>query len=429
MTMKACKSFTMIPLLVMLLASGIFAQGMSRPDKMGQGNRFGNLLFDHMVYNYADEQGEKSIFDFNYTLVNDLLTFIKTDDDWYHASYDLNLIIYDQRKNPLLERSVHDDVSVQYFEETNSRRSPKQGNIKLSLPPGEYYYMVNLVENEIPRVLAPMTRIKLRDFTPDRLHSSDIIFVDSLNTEQDSLHFFPNINGAFSSKRSAYMALIYLYPPQDARSISINYTIENTGGFTLATFDTTYALNNLITIPFFINFKDLNTKPGRYVLTFIVSSNDQKIKLQKHFSIQWNNTPLEENNIDLAIEQIKLIANRKSVEKLRDASEEEKKEFYEKFWKQRDPTPETPENELEDEFMTRINFCNQNFIESHSNRGGWNSDRGHVYIKYGPPTRVERQQADINSPAIEIWYYSGIDRVYYFADRDGNGTFRLVKIE
>lgn len=35
--------------------------------------------------------------------------------------------------------------------------------------------------------------------------------------------------------------------------------------------------------------------------------------------------------------------------------------FIETFWKQRDPTPGTPENEYKDEIIKRFQYVNQNF--------------------------------------------------------------------
>ncbi len=405
-----------------LLPQG-FGGGQGR---FGMRNQFGSLLFQHAIYNFKD--GENSLLDFHYSFVNDLLTFIKTDDDQYKARYELNLVIYDSDKRAVTEQSASDEVIVPYFADTNSRRNPIMGNLQVSLPPGEYYYKVTVIENDVPSLLVPETRIQLRTFTDGRLHASDIVFADKLETGSLPYAFEPNINLAFSELNSVFSAFFYIYPNANKEAIQLSYQIHNDNGYKIKSLDTTLVAQEDM-IPYVINFKDMITKPDLYEIELQASSGEQKFKTQKHFTVQWGKVPMQENNVDLAIEQLKIVANRKTIEKLNEADENKKQEMFDRFWDERDPTPETPENELKEEFLARVNFCNQNFIESYPGKGGWSTDRGRVYIKYGPPTQVERQQASINTPGVEIWYYATIDRSYVFTDRDNNGTYRLIKIE
>ena len=68
-------------------------------------------------------------------------------------------------------------------------------------------------------------------------------------------------------------------------------------------------------------------------------------------------------------------------------TDEEREQFIEQFWLRRDPTPDTEENEYREEHYRRIAYANQYFA---SGIPGWKSDRGMIYIKYGPPD--ERDQ-------------------------------------
>ena len=64
----------------------------------------------------------------------------------------------------------------------------------------------------------------------------------------------------------------------------------------------------------------------------------------------------------------------------------ERNHFIEQFWLQRDPTPGTPENEMKEEHYRRIAYSNNRFAESVA---GWQTDRGRIYIVYGPPDEIE----------------------------------------
>jgi GWxTD domain-containing protein len=63
-------------------------------------------------------------------------------------------------------------------------------------------------------------------------------------------------------------------------------------------------------------------------------------------------------------------------------TDEEREQFIEDFWKRRDPTPDTEENEFKEEHYRRIQYANDHFA---SGIPGWKTDRGRIYIVYGPP--------------------------------------------
>jgi len=67
-------------------------------------------------------------------------------------------------------------------------------------------------------------------------------------------------------------------------------------------------------------------------------------------------------------------------------TDEEREQFIEQFWLRRDPTPDTIENEFKEEHYRRIAYANENFA---SGIPGWKTDRGRIYITYGPPDEKE----------------------------------------
>jgi len=67
-------------------------------------------------------------------------------------------------------------------------------------------------------------------------------------------------------------------------------------------------------------------------------------------------------------------------------TDEERESFIENFWLRRDPTPDTIENEFKEEHYRRIAYANENFA---SGIPGWKTDRGRIYITYGPPDEKE----------------------------------------
>src|SRR5258707_8970086 len=68
------------------------------------------------------------------------------------------------------------------------------------------------------------------------------------------------------------------------------------------------------------------------------------------------------------------------------SNDEERDNFIEAFWQRRDPTPDTPENEFKEDHYRRIAYANEHFA---AGIPGWKTDRGRMYIMYGPPDEIE----------------------------------------
>ena len=68
------------------------------------------------------------------------------------------------------------------------------------------------------------------------------------------------------------------------------------------------------------------------------------------------------------------------------SNDEERDQFIEAFWQRRDPTPDTEENEFKEEHYRRIAYANEHYA---AGIPGWKSDRGRIYIVFGPADQIE----------------------------------------
>ena len=80
--------------------------------------------------------------------------------------------------------------------------------------------------------------------------------------------------------------------------------------------------------------------------------------------------------------------------------------FIVAFWKQRDPTPGTPQNEYKDEHQERFNEANRRFGRT-SVREGWQTDQGRIWIILGGPVSTERFESPQVIYPCQIWAYYG----------------------
>ena len=120
----------------------------------------------------------------------------------------------------------------------------------------------------------------------------------------------------------------------------------------------------------------------------------------------------------------------------------ERRHFIDEFWKRRDPTPDTPENEYKDEHYRRIAYANDRFHDTRL--PGWKTDRGRIYIQYGPPDEIdshpsggtytrppEEGGAQIVTYPFEMWRYRYIEGIgnnvlLEFVDKGKTGEYRLT---
>jgi len=79
--------------------------------------------------------------------------------------------------------------------------------------------------------------------------------------------------------------------------------------------------------------------------------------------------------------------------------------FIQQFWEIRNPNPGSPTNSYKDEIYRRIAYSNQTFGHNGTNKQGWQTDRGRVYITLGAPQQVGKYYGFANIRPMEIWFY------------------------
>ena len=191
--------------------------------------------------------------------------------------------------------------------------------------------------------------------------------------------------------------------------------------------------------------------PGRYDMVARVVFSEKSIERSARFSMAALDETLDKdvarreaikltdagyfeamNEAELAIakEPLALIAESGELSKYsKELSLRAKRRFLTEFWRRRDPTPNTPVNEIRLRFYDGVADANEAFRErGRSAVPGWKTDRGRIYVRNGAPDeKLERIQAG-SSPPYEVWRFRrGKDRYYIFADRsNGVGIYELI---
>ena len=121
-------------------------------------------------------------------------------------------------------------------------------------------------------------------------------------------------------------------------------------------------------------------------------------------------------------------------------TDEERQQFVEQFWLRRDPTPDTEENEYKEEHYRRIAYANDHYA---SGIPGWKTDRGRIYIAYGPADEIDSHPSggsyerpieegggETSTYPFEDWRYRYIDGVgtnviIEFVDTTMSGEYKI----
>jgi Ca-activated chloride channel homolog len=97
--------------------------------------------------------------------------------------------------------------------------------------------------------------------------------------------------------------------------------------------------------------------------------------------------------------------------------------FIERFWRARDPYPDTARNEFRDRYEERV-------AQVRSQYGSLDSEQAHMFLIHGEPAGVRKVECGTLLWPTEIWYYAGSDVLHFdfflvWVQRWHAGPYRL----
>jgi GWxTD domain-containing protein len=180
-----------------------------------------------------------------------------------------------------------------------------------------------------------------------------------------------------------------------------------------------------------LNFDEIidkkNLKEGRYLLRYRIKYREEVTNLEKYFTVVWFEKPVYLYKHDLALRPMIYVLSTDEYDSAEALSYDELGEWMEEYWNTKDPTPDTPLNEIQVEFFDRVDQANRKYSQRFTE--GWETDRGKALILYGEPDRRESNRYAINSKPYEIWYYRKLNRKLTFVDKYKEENYVLVSVE
>jgi len=327
--------------------------------------------------------------------------------DHFSSEVTFTLVISDKEQNTQMYReSWKEGITKPYYGDTRDPDNYFKTEKNISLLPGTYNLFLNfqdedsrknwkiVKEMELERVnylSPPLLFIKEKN---RQLHQLDFII-----QKTDTIWLRTQVNLLNNSDQDIEYTIIYNESIIDSGEIEISHM----------------GIQNLYYLP--IPFAQ--KKRGRYAIELSFLEDKQTIS----FSYGYKTKNYWTDDVDEVVGVMRYILPYSEYKKLKGTNDSEKWHTIKRYWKEKDPSPETPGNELLIELNERVRFSNKNFSILMQ---GWRSDRGRIYIIYGEPHIVDEFYKDNIGSQYQKWVYSN-GKEFTFIDRTMSGDYTLYQ--
>jgi GWxTD domain-containing protein len=378
---------------------------------------------------FREETGEKFRFELYYQILTHALSFVKQGEK-FKTSYEIQVVLSNKVNKQVSGTSMEEDYIVDTYEETRSPSDFLINQLALSLYSGKYKLRIKLIDQNSGTAYLLEEDINIPSRIQKKIVFSDIEFIRSLSDSTEESKFNRNGKMVIPSVSKSYgdtdPQLMFYYEIYGVPSIPQNYLLSYEIRHLHQAFSQQETTTVILGPKQYSAYDSISLEgfpSGDYVLKITLTErNQEKAKTERNFRINWSFVNQLKNEYLKAIEQLRYVASSEEMKELKAAPEEERLQKWLEFWKSKDPTPGTPENELKDEYHRRLAYVNQNFTLP--TRQGWETDLGMIYMIYGHPDEIDKHPFDREQLAYQIWYYYNKNLVFRFNDR-GDGEYEL----
>jgi GWxTD domain-containing protein len=366
------------------------------------------------------KRGDRYWVEVYFSVSNRALQFVRSNRGEYRASADLAVLLFDSGSAQVAGDTQRLRLSATKYEETTSADSVRTGVMSFPAPPGEYSLTVSLSDRDTN--MRSGIEVKFDIPKIGELPSVSDIRFEEPGTRGAS-RVYPNVRRSYKGELSTIPFYFEVYAGEEHLPVDVVYRVMVSQ--TQAVYEDTVTILESGVAPVEADIPADAVSNGFFNLVVGIpgEGDDFVVARAKVFEVRslqfyWG------KDVQSALDLLSYIASGSFLDQLEEASPEERKVLWEEFWKEKDPTPDTQENEFYDEHVRRFDFANSRFGTAHTS--GWETDRGRIYIIYGQPDQIESYPYDPDQDATEVWHYNSLGRHFVFVDRTGFGDYRLT---
>ena len=373
------------------------------------------------VYTVASESSD-SIRVLSYlSIPNHVLQFVKSSKG-FKASYEATISIKRKKGDLVGRKNWSNDLITKTYLESTSKEIFNIHFNEFRVPLGEDYIIsAELLDRDSNSSGIISKNLKLKKHSKD-LSIYSPFFLDYLNGDwgliDNEIPLFRNILGEQLVRTTVFVSGSVSPGPYEIDVIVTNPKKQQLWEKTFQSVAQNNYFEKRIIIPDEISQQGLRSK-----VDIILKQNGKQKKESVILSISRLGISSSVGNISQAIQNMRYILDDDEWKKLSKAKSDEQERLFIEYWLSRDPTPETKENELMDEYFSRINYSNVNFK---TYTDGWKSDMGMIYVLFGPPDDLEVYNDPLSRMYQQRWHYYRINKFFDFVDENGFGDYKLT---
>ena len=373
------------------------------------------------VYTVASESSD-SIRVLSYlSIPNHVLQFVKSSKG-FKASYEATISIKRKKGDLVGRKNWSNDLITKTYLESTSKEIFNIHFNEFRVPLGEDYIIsAELLDRDSNSSGIISKNLKLKKHSKD-LSLYSPFFLDYLNGDwgliDNEIPLFRNILGEQLVRTTVFVSGKVSPGPYEIDVIVTNPKKQQLWEKTFQSVSQNNYFEKRIIIPDEISQQGLRSK-----VDIILKQNGKQKKESVILSISRLGISSSVGNISQAIQNMRYILDDDEWKKLSKAKSDEQERLFIEYWLSRDPTPETKENELMDEYFSRINYSNVNFK---TYTDGWKSDMGMIYVLFGPPDDLEVYNDPLSRMYQQRWHYYRINKFFDFVDENGFGDYKLT---
>ena len=340
--------------------------------------------------------------------------------DHFAGEIIFTLVISDAENNSQIHReSWREKISEPYYENTRDPDNYFKTERNIALLPGTYKLFLNVQDEDSRKnwkINKKLTLDRVNYISPSLLfikeNDGQMKQVDFLIQKMDTIWLRTQIN--FPNDDTLSGPVIEKSNQIDSNKDIEFFVIHKEAIIDSGKVKITHAgIQNLYYLPIPI----IQHNKGSYKIELRYL--DDKQTTSFYYGFKTKNYWTDE--LDEVVGVMRYILPYSEYKQLKGKDESEKWEAINIYWKEKDPSPETDENELLNELNERVRFSNKNFsILMH----GWQSDRGRIYIIYGEPQIVDETYRDNRGYNYQKWVYAN-GKEFLFIDRTMSGDYTL----
>lgn len=348
----------------------------------------------------------------------------------FKAEYQVDLVVKNKGKD-IIDRSWKRTVTLPDYTTSRSSEQMERWNYSEILPAGEYEIEMTVTDSYSGQSTHGRDKLILRDYGRTGIYAGDIAYLDDLQkTPEGEFVLQPNMKSNIGKDKKAFYAFTEILNRTKGDSLTVNYTVVNDlkESDSLKSGTIHLAVHNAV-VPFTLNLSDMGLAIGRYVLHLNISDGTQGEHAARPFTVEWAGIPVYIKDIPLAIKEMGYIASSREEKYLGGLTGNEQMLAFKAYWDSLDTEKSTDHNEAMIEYFSRVDYALQHFNTYDKWKDGWKTDRGEVFILYGPPDQMYRYPNTSDSNPYEVWEYYNPERYYLFVDRTGMGDYQLQNVQ